>query len=70
MHPNIYYQVGHACDPQPGDSEFLEYDAAEEDALLQSGEHDYVVAIWERERDTDSATTHRLVFQGTVWYPS
>lgn len=69
MSDNIYYQVGQADTPLPQDPEFLEYDAAEEDALLSSNESGAVVAIWERDRSTGHATTIRLVFEDTIWYP-
>ena len=67
---NIRYQVGDVRDPRPTDPKFIEYEAAEEDALLTAEQDDFVVAIWEVNEDNGHATTHRLVYQDTVWFPN
>lgn len=65
----IAYRVGDANDLFTEGSRFIEYDAAEEDALLTYKESGHVIGIWMVHERTGHAEIIRLVYANCIWFP-
>ena len=67
MIDGITYRVGTASLPLFPHPEFKEWDAAVEEALLQTAEEQSVIAVWELNAAQDTMTVLCLVFLDKIW---